>query len=217
MILRRLMGGSGTLTGGVIPPSLDGYDPALAPYPYDTTRARAASSRSRLRQRRRRRALYIAERAIPAHRRHDPGVSRARRHPRQARAARRIVHARSRAQRQDRHGAERLVRRLSRRREFSVSAAPQREPRRRRQRFVLQERGVSIRSCRWRGASRTTRRASRCTSRPTRWRTNRRRCCFSSFRPKCTPCSHGSRDTSYHRYSPASDGTACRSSAPRRA
>ncbi|MDQ2889359.1 MAG: ABC transporter substrate-binding protein [Gemmatimonadota bacterium] len=41
MILRRLMGGRGTLASGVIPPSLDGYDATLAPYPYDTTRARA--------------------------------------------------------------------------------------------------------------------------------------------------------------------------------
>jgi peptide/nickel transport system substrate-binding protein/oligopeptide transport system substrate-binding protein len=41
MILRRLMGGRGTLAAGVIPPSLDGYDPQLAAYPYDTTRARA--------------------------------------------------------------------------------------------------------------------------------------------------------------------------------
>jgi peptide/nickel transport system substrate-binding protein/oligopeptide transport system substrate-binding protein len=40
MILRRLMGGSGVLAAGVIPPSLDGYDPSLQPYPYDTTRAR---------------------------------------------------------------------------------------------------------------------------------------------------------------------------------
>ncbi len=40
-ILRRLMGGRGTLAAGVIPPSLDGYDPALAPFPYDTARARA--------------------------------------------------------------------------------------------------------------------------------------------------------------------------------
>jgi peptide/nickel transport system substrate-binding protein/oligopeptide transport system substrate-binding protein len=40
MILRRLMGGRGTLAAGVIPPSLDGYNLALAAYPYDTTRAR---------------------------------------------------------------------------------------------------------------------------------------------------------------------------------
>ncbi len=39
-ILKRLMGGRGTLAAGVIPPSLDGYNPALAPYPYDTLRAR---------------------------------------------------------------------------------------------------------------------------------------------------------------------------------
>ena len=41
MILRRLLGGRGTLAAGVIPPSLDGYDPSLAPYPYDSARARA--------------------------------------------------------------------------------------------------------------------------------------------------------------------------------
>ena len=41
MILKRLMGGRGSLASGVIPPSLDGYDPSLDPYPYDTTRARA--------------------------------------------------------------------------------------------------------------------------------------------------------------------------------
>lgn len=41
MILRRLMGGRGTLAAGVIPPSLDGFNPSLAAYPYDTTRARA--------------------------------------------------------------------------------------------------------------------------------------------------------------------------------
>jgi peptide/nickel transport system substrate-binding protein len=41
MILRRLMGGRGTLAAGVIPPSLDGYDPSLGAYPYDTARARA--------------------------------------------------------------------------------------------------------------------------------------------------------------------------------
>lgn len=41
MILKRLMGGRGTLAAGVIPPSLDGYNPALAAYPYDTARARA--------------------------------------------------------------------------------------------------------------------------------------------------------------------------------
>lgn len=40
MILRRLMGGRGVLAAGVIPPSLDGYDPALAPFPYDSARAR---------------------------------------------------------------------------------------------------------------------------------------------------------------------------------
>jgi peptide/nickel transport system substrate-binding protein/oligopeptide transport system substrate-binding protein len=39
MILKRLMGGRGTLAGGVIPPSLDGYDPSLAAYPYDSARA----------------------------------------------------------------------------------------------------------------------------------------------------------------------------------
>lgn len=41
MILKRLMGGRGTLAAGVIPPSLDGYNATLAAYPYDTTRARA--------------------------------------------------------------------------------------------------------------------------------------------------------------------------------
>ena len=41
MILRRLMGGRGTLAAGVIPPSLDGYDKSLTPYPYDSARARA--------------------------------------------------------------------------------------------------------------------------------------------------------------------------------
>jgi ABC-type transport system substrate-binding protein len=41
MILRRLMGGRGTLAAGVIPPSLDGFNPSLAAYPYDTARARA--------------------------------------------------------------------------------------------------------------------------------------------------------------------------------
>lgn len=41
MILKRLMGGRGTLAAGVIPPSLDGYDPALTPYPYDSAKARA--------------------------------------------------------------------------------------------------------------------------------------------------------------------------------
>ncbi len=41
MILKRLMGGRGTLAAGVIPPSLDGYNPALSAYPYDTARARA--------------------------------------------------------------------------------------------------------------------------------------------------------------------------------
>jgi ABC-type transport system substrate-binding protein len=41
MILKRLMGGRGTLAAGVIPPSLDGYNAALGAYPYDTTRARA--------------------------------------------------------------------------------------------------------------------------------------------------------------------------------
>lgn len=41
MILRRLMGGRGTLAAGVIPPSLDGYNPSLGAYPYDTARARA--------------------------------------------------------------------------------------------------------------------------------------------------------------------------------
>ncbi|MDQ6737290.1 MAG: ABC transporter substrate-binding protein [Gemmatimonadota bacterium] len=40
MILRRLMGGRGTLAAGVIPPSLDGYDSTLTPFPYDTLRAR---------------------------------------------------------------------------------------------------------------------------------------------------------------------------------
>lgn len=41
MILKRLMGGRGTLAAGVIPPSLDGYSPTLTPYPYDSARARA--------------------------------------------------------------------------------------------------------------------------------------------------------------------------------
>ncbi|MFI5239272.1 MAG: ABC transporter substrate-binding protein [Gemmatimonadales bacterium] len=41
MILKRLMGGRGTLAAGVIPPSLDGYNPSLTPYPYDSARARA--------------------------------------------------------------------------------------------------------------------------------------------------------------------------------
>jgi ABC-type transport system substrate-binding protein len=41
MILRRLMGGRGTLAAGVIPPSLDGFNPSLAAYPYDTARAHA--------------------------------------------------------------------------------------------------------------------------------------------------------------------------------
>jgi peptide/nickel transport system substrate-binding protein/oligopeptide transport system substrate-binding protein len=41
MILKRLMGGRGTLAAGVIPPSLDGYNATLGAYPYDTTRARA--------------------------------------------------------------------------------------------------------------------------------------------------------------------------------
>jgi len=41
MILKRLMGGRGTLAAGVIPPSLDGYSSSLGAYPYDTTRARA--------------------------------------------------------------------------------------------------------------------------------------------------------------------------------
>jgi peptide/nickel transport system substrate-binding protein/oligopeptide transport system substrate-binding protein len=39
-ILKQLMGGRGTLAAGVIPPSLDGFDPDLVPYPYDTARAR---------------------------------------------------------------------------------------------------------------------------------------------------------------------------------
>ncbi|HEY7899278.1 MAG TPA: ABC transporter substrate-binding protein [Gemmatimonadaceae bacterium] len=41
MILKRLLGGRGTLAAGVIPPSLDGFDPSLAAYPYDSARARA--------------------------------------------------------------------------------------------------------------------------------------------------------------------------------
>ena len=41
MILQRLMGGRGTLAAGVIPPSLDGFDPTRRPYPYDTTKAKA--------------------------------------------------------------------------------------------------------------------------------------------------------------------------------
>lgn len=41
MLLARIWGGQGVLAAGVIPPSLDGYDPARAPYPYDTARARA--------------------------------------------------------------------------------------------------------------------------------------------------------------------------------
>ena len=41
MILKRLMGGRGTLAAGVIPPSLDGYNPSMQPYPYDSAQARA--------------------------------------------------------------------------------------------------------------------------------------------------------------------------------
>ncbi|MGI8509788.1 MAG: ABC transporter substrate-binding protein [Gemmatimonadaceae bacterium] len=41
VILRRLMGGRGTVATGVIPPSLPGFDSARAPFPYDPARARA--------------------------------------------------------------------------------------------------------------------------------------------------------------------------------
>ena len=41
MILQRLLGGRGTLAAGVIPPSLEGFDPTRRPYPYDTARAKA--------------------------------------------------------------------------------------------------------------------------------------------------------------------------------
>jgi peptide/nickel transport system substrate-binding protein/oligopeptide transport system substrate-binding protein len=40
MILARLLGGRGTLATGVIPPSLNGFDPTRRPYPYDTARAK---------------------------------------------------------------------------------------------------------------------------------------------------------------------------------
>jgi len=40
MLLARIWGGQGVLAAGVIPPSLDGYDPTREPYPYDTARAR---------------------------------------------------------------------------------------------------------------------------------------------------------------------------------
>jgi peptide/nickel transport system substrate-binding protein/oligopeptide transport system substrate-binding protein len=41
MILRRLLGGRGTVAAGVIPPSLEGFDPGRTPYPYDPAKARA--------------------------------------------------------------------------------------------------------------------------------------------------------------------------------
>ncbi len=41
VILRRLMGGRGTVAAGVIPPSLAGFDSTRAPYPYDPAKARA--------------------------------------------------------------------------------------------------------------------------------------------------------------------------------
>lgn len=41
VILRRLMGGRGTVAAGVIPPSLAGFDSSRAPFPYDPARARA--------------------------------------------------------------------------------------------------------------------------------------------------------------------------------
>lgn len=41
VILRRLMGGRGTVANGVIPPSLVGFDSSRAPFPYDPARARA--------------------------------------------------------------------------------------------------------------------------------------------------------------------------------
>lgn len=41
VILKRLMGGRGTVAAGVVPPSLPGFDSSRTPYPYDPARARA--------------------------------------------------------------------------------------------------------------------------------------------------------------------------------
>ena len=104
----------------------------------------SASARGGLRQWPRRRVVYLAERAVSENRGDHSGLSRAGRDTREARPARRFVHARGRAKRAHRHGAQGLVRRLSRRRELSLSAAPQRQRRCRWQRVVLQERGVRL-------------------------------------------------------------------------
>ena len=135
-ILDQLMGGRGFLARGVVSPILDGGDSTRSRYAYDPAKAKQL--------------LAAAG--------HPNGIDVELWHSQDATIARlsqavqgylNAAGIRTKlAQRRDRHDAQDVVRRLSRRRQLSVSAALLRQQRARGQRVVLREPGVRPRYAR---------------------------------------------------------------------